>query len=103
MRSKRKAVQSMKYKVHGEIIDLYKQPGLIETAGFMGYYDPSDKIIKIDSSLVGMDHIVTIIHELQHALYDRCSFSLAVDPALVEVIIDCTSKMIAENFKLTKR
>jgi hypothetical protein len=103
MSSKRKALHIMRLKIHSDIVEAYRQHDLVSKMGWMGYYDPNDKHIKIDSELVGYDYEVTLIHECLEALWARLSFGQAVSDELKEVIIDNIAKMFVENFRIQKR
>ncbi len=93
----------MKFNVFGLIVPVIKEKGLFDR-GFVGYYDPVKKQIKVDSNQKGIELTHTVIHELGHTLFDRCGILQSkIQPELVEVIVENFATMMVENFRVTPK
>jgi hypothetical protein len=87
----------MKLKVFGDIVPVKKCKHLESD----GLYMTKEKMILINSDLVGADYNEAVLHELFEAVYFRCSFYQSLNSELKEVLFDCLAKAIVENFKIT--
>lgn len=92
-------VNFMKLKVFGDIVPVKKAKDLDSD----GAYLIKEKIIVINSLLVGQEYHETVLHELFEAVYFRCSFYQSLNPEIKEILFDCLAKAIVENFKITPK
>ncbi len=68
-----------------------------------GHYLYAQKLIEINSALDPITQQVTLLHELVHAVFDRAGIHSAnISHDIEEIICDQVSKVILENFKLTR-
>lgn len=89
----------MKLKIFGDVVPVYKAKNL-ESAG---EYHIKEKKIYIQEELVGDQYYETLLHELMEAVFFRCSIYQSMDHGTKEIFIDCVSKAIVENFKITPK
>lgn len=66
-----------------------------------GDYDVESQEIRLAAALKGDALTIATIHEMGHALFQRLSFSEAIDSQTEEIIIDTFAKMMVENFKIS--
>ena len=89
----------MKLKIFGDVIPVHKAKDLQSA----GEYHIDAKKILIQADLVGDQYYETLLHELMEAVFFRCSIYQSVNHDAKEIFIDCISKAIVENFKLTPK
>ena len=66
-----------------------------------GTYEPDANIICIDKSLSKEKKQHTLIHEMGHAMFFRCSISQTeVDPQVEEIIVNNNATLMTEIFNL---
>lgn len=68
-----------------------------------GHYLYAKGLIEINNTLPILTQQVTLLHEIVHAVFDRAGIHNAnVSHDIEEVIADQVSKVILENFKITR-
>lgn len=92
----------MKLQIFGKEYRVMKAKRLAES-GTAAYVDFNNKLIVVDSELVGEDYWVAIMHEVYHALVDRISLDQVIKDQLEEIVVDVFAKCLIENFKLTPK
>jgi hypothetical protein len=91
-------------KIYGWDVPIIKEPNLMDQHGFLGFYDPQNKQIRIDPRLKGAAFTSTLLHEMVHALFDRGGLAQTRIPSsLEEIICEQLSTIILENFELTPK
>lgn len=88
----------MRLKVFGQEVKVFRKQ-----IDEMGLYFPDHNLIFISKELEGDMYTETLIHELFEVVFYRLSFYQSINEELKEVLIDCFSKAIAENFKLVNK
>lgn len=69
-----------------------------------GHYLYAKGLIEINNTLDLETQQITLLHELIHAVFDRSGVHSAnVSHDIEEIIADQISKVILENFKVTRR
>ena len=71
-----------------------------DTAGF---YDPKSNTIFLDHTLKRQDKIVTLIHEMTHAVAIRLNWIGSMSKEEIEFVCDHVATVVAENFYLRNR
>lgn len=68
-----------------------------------GHYLYAQNLIEINNQLDAVTQQVTLLHELIHAVFHRAGIHNAnVSHDVEEIICDQVSKVVLENFKLTR-
>lgn len=68
-----------------------------------GHYLYTQGLIEINNTLDPLTQQVTLLHELVHAVFDRAGIHSAnISHDIEEIIADQVSKVVLENFKLTR-
>ena len=66
-----------------------------------GFHEYEAALISLDSELKGSDLVQTFLHELGHAVQQRCGINqAAISDDLTEVIVDSMATFIEETFHL---
>ena len=68
---------------------------------FAGLYKFKEKEILIQEGQTKNDAVMTLIHEMFHALSHRAGIAQVISPEMDEIIAEQVSIMIHENFNLT--
>lgn len=68
--------------------------------GLDGQFCRQEYEIVIDPALSGEAYNITLLHEMIHAILDRCSVTHEIDSSIEEIISDIVSKCIIENFDI---
>jgi Zn-dependent peptidase ImmA (M78 family) len=90
-----------KLNVLGEII---KVKSVKMDEQYLGLYYHDEKLIEINQESPPDVYATTVIHELFHAAWRRGSLNQTeISSDLEEIIVDLFSKVVTENFKLTKK
>lgn len=68
--------------------------------GTVGDLDPRESVIRYEPSLKGDSLKSTLLHELFHQIQFRTSQYQALNPDIMEIIVDTFSIFVAETFEL---
>jgi Zn-dependent peptidase ImmA (M78 family) len=68
--------------------------------GYLGLFIPDQSKIIIDKSLPDAAKLLTLLHELTHAVFARAGLNQAIKRELEEVIAEQISIAIKENFDI---
>ena len=85
--------------VFGETIPIELKKGMRDE-GTLGEYNKETKIITMDADLPNDELMLTLLHEMGHAIEDRVSISQAIDKDVFEIITDTFAKCLVENFSI---
>lgn len=68
---------------------------------YLGMYYPDENMIVIGSQVKNEKELVhVVVHELMHAIFDRCSVNQVVSYPNEEMIVDMTTKCFIEMFDI---
>ena len=93
----------MVLRIFGQRVKVKIVDGLIESRSAVGYYDPTNSIIAIDSSLDKQEFQTTLLHEVMHVIFCRLSIVQSIEPQLQEILCDVIAKALYENFILKNK
>jgi Zn-dependent peptidase ImmA (M78 family) len=94
----------MTLNIFGKKIRVLKKKNLIRDFGARGAYYSKLKLIVIDDEQVGTEHLQTLLHEMVHAVIDRCGIDQAgIGDGVEEIICESVATALIENFTLKPR
>lgn len=71
-----------------------------DSEGYSGYCCFETNTIYVNPEQPVREQMVTLLHELGHAVFKRCSINQVVDENIEEIIVDNMAIAICENFQI---
>lgn len=89
--------------IFGSEVRVIKKDGIVHGNTLCsGLYDMEQKVIYIDKTLSKKDSMAALIHEMGHAMFDRCGLNQTdIGLNLQEIIVENMALMMVESFSLT--
>lgn len=86
--------------IFGKCVPVFKLD-ILSTQGNLGLFDPTEFKIILDPTLEGVEEQATELHELIHAVAERCGLTrTSIHDDLWEAICENISRAIVENYEL---
>lgn len=68
---------------------------------YLGMYYPGDDLIVIGTQVKTEKELIhVVVHEILHAIFDRCSVTQVVSYPNEEMVVDMTTKCLIEMFDI---